>query len=143
MRKHLRGDIEARRARVAELLLARRTERQMAAELGVSTGTIVYDVAAVRAGWAESRKMHADLWVAEELSRLAAAEAAIWPQIMAGKWLAIDRLLAIQDRRAKYLGLDAPAKVDITYRVRELAEQYGLDPDEAVRAAEEMLKAHA
>jgi hypothetical protein len=125
------------------MLLARVNFREMATQLNVSLATIARDAAVVRAGWAKTHKAHADLWVAEELARLAAAEAAIWPQILAGKWLAIDRLLAIQDRRAKYLGLDAPAKVDITYRVRELAEQYGLDPDEAVRAAEEMLKAHA
>jgi len=136
----LRADIEERRTRVAEMLLARNSERKMARSLGVSLGTIARDVAVVRAEWHQQRIAHVDQWVAEELARLATAEEAIWPQILAGKWLAIDRLLAIQDRRAKYLGLDAPSKIDITHRVRELAEQEGLDPEEAVQAAEELLR---
>lgn len=138
--RQLRGDIEERRTRVAEMLLARISEREMARKLRVSLGTISHDVAAVRAEWLAHRTTNVEQIASEDLARLERAEAAIWTQIEGGKLLAIDRLLAIMERRAKLLGLDAPSKVDITHRVRELAEQEGLDPNEAVQAAEELLR---
>ena len=46
-----------------------------------------------------------------ELERLDALHAALWPQAIAGKWLAVDRVLSVMERRAKLLGLDAPTKV--------------------------------
>lgn len=49
-----------------------------------------------------------------ELKRLDAAMKALWPKIAKGNEAAIDRMLRIQDRRARYLGLDAPAKVEST-----------------------------
>lgn len=60
-----------------------------------------------------------------ELARLDAMTAAIWPQAEKGDQFAIDRVLKIQDRRAKYLGLDAagdmkPGDVDAAIE-RELA----------------------
>ena len=45
-----------------------------------------------------------------ELARLDAALMAIWRGVQSGDYQAIDRLLRIMDRRAKMLGLDAPAK---------------------------------
>lgn len=47
---------------------------------------------------------------------------------------ALDRLVKIQDRRARLLGLDAPTRVEATVRsetdaaIAELAEQLGLQP---------------
>lgn len=70
-----------------------------------------------------------------ELERLDKILTALWPAAIAGKWLAIDRVLLIMERRARLLGLDAPTKVDITQRIREVAEEAGLDPDEAVKEA--------
>lgn len=43
-----------------------------------------------------------------EVARLDAALFAIWSQVKSGNHGAIDRFLKIQDRRAAYLGLDAP-----------------------------------
>lgn len=45
-----------------------------------------------------------------ELERLDALYRAMAPAALQGKWLAVDRCLAIMDRRAKLLGLDAPQK---------------------------------
>ena len=43
-----------------------------------------------------------------EVARLDAALFAIWSQVKQGNHGAIDRFIKIQDRRAAYLGLDAP-----------------------------------
>lgn len=45
------------------------------------------------------------------------------------------------ERRCKIWGLDAPVKIDITERIRQLAAESGLDPDDAVREAERVLAA--
>ena len=45
-----------------------------------------------------------------ELSRLDRLMRALWPKALQGDYGAIDRVLAIMARRAKLLGLDAPAK---------------------------------
>jgi len=49
-----------------------------------------------------------------EIERLDAALMAVWPSVTKGQYGAIDRFLRIQERRAKLLGLDAPARQDIT-----------------------------
>ena len=53
---------------------------------------------------------------------------------------AIDSVLRLMDWRARYLGLDAATKIDITARVRGWAEELGLDPDQAVAEAEQLLR---
>lgn len=70
-----------------------------------------------------------------ELERLDKMMSGLWQAAISGKWLAIDRVLLIMDRRARLLGLDAPTKIDITQRIREVAEEAGLDPDLAVKEA--------
>lgn len=49
-----------------------------------------------------------------ELARLDTAQVAIWAQVRQGNHGAIDRLLRIMERRAKLLGLDAPARQEVT-----------------------------
>jgi len=41
---------------------------------------------------------------------------------------------------SKLLGLDAPIRIDIEHRIREMALQEGLDPDEAVEEARAIIK---
>lgn len=67
----------------------------------------------------------------EEL-RLERLHQVIWPKALAGHGESIDRVLRVMDRRAKLLGLDAPAELDIRElravvfaRIQEL-----LPPDE-------------
>lgn len=50
----------------------------------------------------------------EELSRLMAAQAALWPQVMRGEIPAVLALLRIMDRRSRYIGLDSPIKQQLT-----------------------------
>lgn len=48
---------------------------------------------------------------AEEISRLDAMLAGLWPEARKGGQGAVDRVLKIMERRAKLLGLDAPVKL--------------------------------
>lgn len=48
--------------------------------------------------------------LSEELDRLLAAQNSLWGAVRKGHLGAIDRLLKIMDRRARYLGLDSPIK---------------------------------
>lgn len=62
-----------------------------------------------------------------DLERLDAALSALWPQVVAGKPQAVDRLLGILERRARLLGLDAPEQV----RSEMIVRQYvGINVDE-------------
>ena len=49
-----------------------------------------------------------------ELKRLDVAQAALMPKVQAGDTRAIDTLMRVQERRAKYLGLDAANKLEVT-----------------------------
>jgi len=48
-----------------------------------------------------------------ELDRLDAMQNALWPKVMDGDPRAIDTTLRLMDRRAKFLGLDAPARMEV------------------------------
>jgi hypothetical protein len=47
-----------------------------------------------------------------ELERLDRMQLALWPEAIAGNVQAVMAVLRIMDRRARYMGLDAPHKVD-------------------------------
>lgn len=76
-----------------------------------------------------------------EVERLDALLEALWPEALGGNLHAVDRVLMVMQRRASYLGLDAPQKVDVEHRIRAAAEAEGLNPDEAVAEARRILKA--
>ena len=122
---------------VAKLLLARKSQRQIADAIGATKSTIARDAIAIRHEWQAQRIDAQETATAEELARLSAAEEAIWPKIIAGDLLAIDRLLRIMERRAKLLGLDAPKRIDITSRLLDLARHAGLDENDAQEAVRE------
>lgn len=70
-----------------------------------------------------------------ELERLDAMLDKAWAIIEKGgtnALFAIDRVVRLMERRAKYLGLDAPVKVNIEQRLRKVAEEHGLDVDEVL-----------
>jgi len=62
----------------------------------------------------EKRNQDADEVRELELSRLDDMFLGLWKDAKAGKWLAVDRALRIMERRAAYLGLDAPKKQEIS-----------------------------
>jgi hypothetical protein len=75
-----------------------------------------------------------------QLVRLDALLHARWQQALDGDARAGDLCMKILERQARLLGLDGPMKVDITYRLRLLAEQEGLDPDEVIAEAQAIIK---
>jgi len=50
--------------------------------------------------------------VALECARLDELMVALWPKALAGDVQAVDRVLRVMERRARYLGLDAPARTE-------------------------------
>lgn len=54
----------------------------------------------------------------------------------------LDRVLRIETRRAKLLGLDALDQVDIEWRLRLMARALNLDEDEVLQEAERHIREH-
>lgn len=77
-----------------------------------------------------------------ELDRLDALMSAVWPAAMKGDLNALDRVLRIMERRARYLNLDSPFRKELLETEAErLAVLHGLDKAELIREAEQVLKA--
>lgn len=78
-----------------------------------------------------------------ELARLDRMLRPLWRKIvdeaasLADVVRAVDASLRIMDRRAKYLGLDAPIKIDWTKEVYDAAKASGLSDDDAAAAVAE------
>ena len=110
---------EQRRLLVAQLLMERKSYRQILAELmrlpekqrpkGLSLGTVTRDVAALRAEWAVERGRLMDELVGEEVERLNRMEASWWERAVdkgsAQQAEATEKVLAIQRQRRALLGL--------------------------------------
>jgi hypothetical protein len=75
-----------------------------------------------------------------QLLRLDVMLAALWPKVLDGNVNAAQAVLKIMERQSKLLGLDAPVRIDIEHRIREMAAAEGLDPDEAVEEARAIIK---
>ena len=104
-----------RRAKVASLRLAGiRNQRRIASELGVSAATINRDFKALDREWQARAVDDIATEKGLDLDRTERLIQAHWQDAIKGKWLATDRVLALMQHRAKLLGLEAPAKQDIT-----------------------------
>jgi hypothetical protein len=71
-----------------------------------------------------------------QLARLDKMLTAIWKQVTSGNLQSIDRALKLEERRARLLGLDAPAKADLTsdgkvieFVIKPASIPDGLPPD--------------
>ena len=84
------------------------TYEQIAAELGMHDRSGARKI--VQRALDKTIQEPADELRRLEVERLDALLVAMWPAAEAGKGYAVDRCLAIMDRRAKLLGLDAPAR---------------------------------
>jgi transcriptional regulator with XRE-family HTH domain len=111
-----------RRQRVAALRLMHYTQREIAAELGVSVATINRDLAVVRTEWAERRSQSYESWVGEELAKLDMLERAILPAAISGDDKAQARLVQFMDRRARMMGLDKPERFEHTVITMDAVE---------------------
>ena len=103
----------ARQQAVAALRLGGvRHQRVIAERLGVDQATISRDLAALDELYRERAAEDIAAAKGEDLDRLDVLLDALWEQATGPKAKAhvVDRILAIMDRRAKLLGLDAPVK---------------------------------
>lgn len=105
-----------RRQKALELRKNGYDYRTIAKALNTTVKTAYLDVqkclAEIRANTHETAEDVLEL----ELKRLDIAQAALMPKVRDGDPRAIDTLMRVQERRAKYLGLDAANKLEITGR---------------------------
>lgn len=143
--------LAARRDHVRQGILEHKTQRAIARELGVSVSVVNGDIKALRLEWQRARLEAVDTIADEELQRLAAIEATLWPSLtdsnlsLANRLAVVDRLLKIQERRAKLLGTDEAPEVDVETWIRDRLVAQGFDPGDveaAVRQAEAIIAEH-
>jgi hypothetical protein len=106
--------VEERRKRAIALRLDGKNYRTIAAELGVGLATAYRDVAAVIDRTKAEANESADEVRSLELERHDRAIDGLMPHVDAGDPRACDTLVRLQERRSKYLGLDAPTRHEHT-----------------------------
>ena len=131
------AQIEVRELKALDLRLAGASYRQIGVQLSVSHVQAFRDVQRVLREIAKEPALEVR---AVELGRLDKLMLAHWPRAIKGDVKATTMVLQIMDRRARLLGLDAPQRIDITGWIREMAKREGLDPDQAVRDAQDILR---
>lgn len=108
-----KATVKEHQRRALELRLTGMSHRAIAEALGVSDHTTIGK--RVNTALKEITREPAEAVRNMELERLDRMLVAIWDKVSDGDVQALDRALKIQDRRAKYLGLDAPTKTqDVT-----------------------------
>jgi hypothetical protein len=127
-----------RQRQALELRKAGHSFERIAVHLGYRSKSGAYD--AVLAGLRATLQEPADAVRALELERCDRLQAALWPAALQGDVAAVAGVLRILDRRARYLGLDAPHVIDVSVRLRVLAEALGLDPEAAIAEAERLVR---
>ena len=132
MTKQKQIEVEQRRVKVAEKVLAGVAYRDMATEFSVSLGTIAKDVKTVMKRYrAEQIEEYADI-VQVELRRIDTALNAVWNKVIAGEKSAIETMILLQNQRAKYLALFEPE----INRVELLFPNLNNDPEKQVSIEE-------
>lgn len=100
-----------RQQQAVELRRAGRSYREIARQVGIGVASAHRLVAAAIAEARTTVQEDVVELRALELSRLDGMLGGLWPEARRGNLGAVDRVLKIMERRAKLLGLDAPAKV--------------------------------
>jgi hypothetical protein len=133
----LESKIHERRLKIADLRRRGYTHKtDVARELHISRITVARDWAAIDEWWRQIAAQ--DVGVAkgrdaEILDKLIGAIIikALDPEAKSQNFY-IDRVIALIDRKAKLLGMDAPTKVNIVDDIRRRAIEEGLDPEAAI-----------
>jgi hypothetical protein len=107
-------EIENRRKIVSANILAGLNYRDMATQLNVAIGTIARDVKIITTRLKHEQLADIELVAQTELRRLDTALNAIWAKVQAGDYTAIDKLLRLQDQRAKYLPLFGRDRMELS-----------------------------
>lgn len=103
-----KATVHAESAKALELRLTGMSYRAIAEALGVSDHSTIAQ--RVQIALKEIIREPAENVLKMELERLDKMLLGMWKKAAAGDLQALDRALKIQDRRARYLGLDAPTK---------------------------------
>jgi Homeodomain-like domain len=109
------GQVEAaaaRRQKALDLRIAGARYRQIGAQLGVSYQTAYRDVQTALGELATLQAGKAERLRELEVERCDKLQLALWPKARSGDEKAVRTLIAVMDRRAKLLGLDAPTKLE-------------------------------
>lgn len=115
---------QQRRAKIAMLIQAKPgiTQREIADLIAagpnggkpLSVKTIERDIQQLREQWRSSALEATEQVMLEDLSRLDAMLEALWPQAVGADKYAVDRVLAIIDRKKEILGYSRPEQVKVT-----------------------------
>jgi Homeodomain-like domain len=130
-----------RRIKAFELAKTGASYRAIGKALGVSRQQAYRDVVGELDRLNTLSLKGADDYRRLQLAQLEDLLNAIWPKAASGDIPAQVQALRIFERQSRLLGLDAPARVDIEQRVRIMAEQLGMDADELVDEATQILRA--
>lgn len=116
-RNHQRAQKEAelqeRRAKVLQYVVAGATVRQIADKLGVSVGTVTADKKAALEELHEQEQMAAKEYRDLEARRLDAMFFALWPTAKEGIPGAVQLVMQIHERKARLFGYDAIPKIEV------------------------------
>jgi len=106
--------VAERRAQAFEMRKAGANLKTIAAALGVSIPAVHKYLTTAIAQLHQKAEIDIEQYRKTELERLDDMTLGIWDKARTGGLQAIDRVLKIQRRRAKLLGLDAPSRTDLT-----------------------------
>lgn len=126
--------------RALQLRIGGMPYHQIAEELGIDEKRASELVYHQLQGLRGEEVRNADVARQLHLERLDALMRANWTKAMAGSADASTIVLRCMERSSKLLGLDAPQKVDITHRLRLMAEAEGLDYEELLAEANDVIK---
>lgn len=124
-----------RQVQALELRKGGATFPAIAHQLGYSSSAGAYK--AVLTALRETKQEPADEVRRLAIERLDRILLAIWKRALDGDLECIDRVLKIEARRAKLLGLDVFDKVDIEWRIRMMARALGFNESEEAAAVAE------
>lgn len=113
---------------------------QIAEDLGEEEDTVRHWVLRQLEAYAGEEVRNADVARQLHLERLDAIMRGSWQKAAQGSADHATIVLRCMERASKLLGLDAPQKVDITHRLKLMAEQEGLDYEELLAEAQDIIK---
>lgn len=116
--------------RLLDMRASGMTRDQIATELGWAPSTVSYRLVDALGQLHGEIVRDVDSARTIALLRLERLIQASWPAAMEGGTEAVGNVLKILAQQSKYLGLDAPQRVDVTFYIKQMAQEYGLDEAE-------------
>lgn len=107
-------EAQERRAKAVQLRRMGWSYTRIAAQLGMTRSSVHKAVTKALTETQKALDLEADILRTQELERLDELQSYIWIEASKGNLKAVDRVLKVIERRARLLGLDAPAKIATT-----------------------------